>query len=769
MRLKLFTNLLVSVFSILFPTFLVGQNLIVSYNSTEKILSVADKITYLEDSTSLFISNPNQVLNFETNFIKNEGKVLNFANTQSAFWFRLEVERKVDEKIYLEINNPMLDSVIFFEKIDNQLQQIAQSGAAFAFQKREIQYTEPNFLLPLIEGEKKVFYLYVKSNFPTQTTLSIGTAKEILEAQHPFDVAMGGYIGIMVVMGLYNLFVFFSIRDKLYLYYVFYVFGICLTYTMFKGYSFEFLWSNSEQINFYIPPVSSFVVFFMLLFARSFLDLKKNYPRLDKGIFVLLFMTVVSIVIGVLGVYGISAIIGQLAVILMAVYLLAITIYLLIKGYKPARFFLFAWSIYLVGLIIFILQLNAAIPHTWFTNNAILFGSALEVILLSLALADRINVYKKQKDVAQKEILAKTIENENLIKEQNKLLEIKVKEATEDLHISNEELNSTNEELNAMLDTVQAQNQVIEKSSRELLSMNDELNAANDELSSTNEELNSTNEELIATVETVKKQHKMIEESNRNITDSLRYAQTIQDAILPFEERMDSHLKEYFTFYRPKDIVSGDFYWLTDLKGKIYLAVADCTGHGVPGAFMSMIGSAALDALVDRNELEESDKILEELHLTIQKSLKQKNSTNDDGMDVGLCIMEYLEDGRCKILFSGAKRPFYYFKKATQQLHEIRGTRQSIGGYSKKERISFEVNEIILEKGDTFYLCSDGYADQNNADDKKFGSHNLRKLLQKTALMSMKEQGKIIKQSFDEHKGNEFQRDDIAIIGVKIV
>ncbi len=769
MHLKLPKTFLVCVFLFLIPTFLVGQDITISYNSLEKVISVADKITYLEDTTSQFISNPNQILSFETKFVKNEGEVLNFANTQSAFWFRLEIERKVDEKIYLEINNPMLDSVIFFEKIDNQLQQIGQSGAAFAFQKREIQYTEPNFSLPLREGEKKIFYLYIKSNFPTQTTLSIGTAKKILEAQHPFDVAIGVYIGIMLVMGLYNLFVFLSVRDKIYLYYVIYVFGICLTYTMFKGYSFEFLWSASEKINFYIPVVSSFVVFFMLLFARSFLEINKNYPKLDKGFFVLLFMTVVSMIIGSLGIYGVSAIIGQLAVILMAIYLLATTIYLLIKGYKPARFFLFAWSIYLVGLIIFILQLNAAIPHTWFTNNAILFGSASEVVLLSLALADRINVYKKQKDLDQKQILAKTIENETLIKEQNKVLQIKVKEATEDLRISIEELNSTNEELNAMLDTIQSQNQVIEESSREINTMNEELTATNEELSSTNEELNSTNEELVSTVETVKRQNKIIEESNRNITDSLRYAQTIQDAILPFQERMDSHLKEYFTFYRPKDIVSGDFYWLTNLKGKVYLAVADCTGHGVPGAFMSMIGSAALDALIDRNELEESDRILEELHFTIQKALKQKNSTNDDGMDIGLCIMEYLEDGKCKILFSGAKRPLYYFKKSTQELHEIRGTRQSIGGYSKKVRLKFEVNEVILEKGDTFYLSSDGYADQNNSEDIKFGSHNLKKLLQEIAIFPMKEQGQIITQNFEEHKENEAQRDDIAIIGVKIV
>jgi len=231
---------------------------------------------------------------------------------------------------------------------------------------------------------------------------------------------------------------------------------------------------------------------------------------------------------------------------------------------------------------------------------------------------------------------------------------------------------------------------------------------------------------------------------------------------------MDSHLKEYFTFYRPKDIVSGDFYWLTDLKGKVYLAVADCTGHGVPGAFMSMIGSAALDALVDRNELEASDEILQELHLTIQKALKQQNNTNDDGMDIGLCVLEYLPNGRCRVLFSGAKRPLYYYKKATQEILEIRGTRQSIGGYSKKPRIDFEVNEIILEEGDCFYLCSDGYADQNDENDLKFGSHTLKNLLQEIAPLPMKEQGDSIKKKFDAHKGREPQRDDIAVIGVRI-
>lgn len=755
---KLFASFFVY---IIFQTLSFAQNNTIVYEQENEFKSIGNSIFYLEDTTSQFISAPNGIISQNDRFIKNNGEVLNFANTQSAFWFRFEIQKNIEDDMYLEIHNPMLDSLLLFEQIGNELKQIDVSGAAFPLSYRKINYTLPNFLLPIQNGETKQFYLYTKSNFPTQTSLSVGTSKSLFENQHPYDVAIGIYIGIMLVMALYNLFIFISIKDKMYLYYVLYVFFIALLYVDFKGYSFEYLWSKKPVLNFYIPVLASFVVTFVLLFSRLFLETKKNAPKLDKIFFFLIGLCMISITTGLFNLYNISAITGQLAVILMAFYLIGTSTYLLIKGYKPARLFLLAWFAYLVGLIVFILQLNAAIPNTWFTDNSVLFGSAIEVVLLSFALADRINVYKREKEEAQEEALEKTKAHDKLITEQNILLGAKVKEATEELRVSNEELNSTNEELNAMLETVQQQKDTIEERSAEIESINEEIKA-------TNEELNSTNEELYSTVETVKKQSRIIEDANRSITDSLRYAQTIQDAILPFEERMDSHLKEYFTFYRPKDIVSGDFYWLTDLKGKIYLAVADCTGHGVPGAFMSMIGSAALDALVDRNELEAPDEILAELHLTIQKALKQKNSTNDDGMDVGLCVLKYLPNGHCKVLYSGAKRPLYYYKKSSKELIEVRGTRQSIGGYSKKERKPFEVNEIIMEQGDCFYLCSDGYADQNDANDNKFGSHHLKKLINDIIELPMKEQGAIIRQKFDEHKGTEAQRDDIAMIGVRI-
>ncbi|WP_338760686.1 7TM diverse intracellular signaling domain-containing protein [Bernardetia sp. ABR2-2B] len=738
-----------------------SQNIVTFSDEIEVIELDGRKVTFFEDKEQSYTLE--QILaQSDTLFKAVEQDIPNFANTTSTIWGRFTIKNSTDNELLFEIANPLLDSLAFFYLTHDTNYDKLQLGAKQIFSSRPLQLN--NFVIPISFESKnqiKTFYFKINSEYPIELPMKIATHQKITETNHLYDVLYGIYFGFLIVMILYNFFIFLSTRDKTYLYYILYISLALIIYANFKGYSFEFIWSNYPIVNYYIPTLVSLGSIFMLLFATSFLNTKKNFRKTHITAHVLIGIFGIAIVLNVVGLYVIAAPLSQILSLLLSFYILFVAFYSYFKGVKIARFFALAWFVFLIGIIIFMLQVLGVIASTPLTQNATIIGSAIEVVLLSFALADRINVYKKQKEEAQKEALEKTKAHDKLVTEQNKVLEIKVKEATEELSISNEELNSTNEELNAMLETVQQQNNTIEQRSAEIESINEEIKA-------TNEELNSTNEELYSTVETVKTQNQIIAESNRSITDSLRYAQTIQDAILPFEERMDSHLKEYFTFYRPKDIVSGDFYWLTDLKGKVYLAVADCTGHGVPGAFMSMIGSAALDALVDRNELEAPDEILEELHLTIQKALKQENSTNDDGMDVGLCVLEYLPNGGCKILFSGAKRPLYHYKKATQELLEIRGTRQSIGGYSKKERKAFEVNELILEEGDSFYLCSDGYADQNNDKDLKFGSHNLKKLIHDIAPLSMKEQGTIIKQKFDEHKGEEAQRDDIAVIGVRI-
>ena len=183
-----------------------GQSNVVTYEQENEIKSIGNNTFYLEDTISKFISTPTTILNQKDSFIKNEGDVLNFANTQSAFWFRFEIQKLTDKDIYLEVHNPMLDSLVLFEQVGEELKQIDISGAAFPLSFRKIRYTLPNFLLPLANGEKKQFYLYTKSNFPTQTSLSVGTSQSLFENQHPYDVAIGIYIGFMLVMALYNLF-----------------------------------------------------------------------------------------------------------------------------------------------------------------------------------------------------------------------------------------------------------------------------------------------------------------------------------------------------------------------------------------------------------------------------------------------------------------------------------------------------------------------------------------------------------------------------------
>ena len=736
-----------------------SQNIISFSDETELVELDGRKVTFFEDKKNTYTLEK-ILAQSDTLFKEVRQNIPNFANTTSTIWGKISIKNTAQRELLFEIANPLLDSLIFFYPTSTTNYDKLELGAKQVFSTRTFQLN--NFVIPLSfenDNQTKTFYFKIRSDYPIELPMKIATSKKLTEINHIYDILYGIYFGFLIVMILYNFFIFLSTRDRTYFYYTLYISSIVVLYGNFKGYAFEFLWNDTPILNYYLPTLVSLVCIFALLFTTSFLKTRENFRKINTTAFIIIGISGVVIILNFAGLYAIAAQLSQVLSILLSFYVLFAAFYSYSKGLKIARFFALAWFVLSVGIIILILQIAGVIASTPFTRNVVIIGSAIEVVLLSFALADRINIYKEQKEKAQKEAIEKTKENEKLIKQQNKLLEIKIKEATEELNISNEELNSTNEELNAMLETVKKQNNTIEERSMEIEAINEEMKA-------TNEELNSTNEELSTTVEIVKSQNQTIAESNRSITDSLRYAQTIQDAILPFQERMDSHLKNYFSFYRPKDIVSGDFYWLTDLQKKVYLAVADCTGHGVPGAFMSMIGSAALDALVDRNELENPDEILDELHLTIQKALKQKNSTNDDGMDVGLCVLEYLPNGGCKILFSGAKRPLYYYKKATQELVEIKGTRQTIGGYSKKSRINFEVNEIILEEGDCFYLCSDGYADQNNEADNKFGSHNLKKLIQEIAPLPMKKQGEIIKQKFDEHKGEEPQRDDVVIIGV---
>jgi serine phosphatase RsbU (regulator of sigma subunit) len=265
--------------------------------------------------------------------------------------------------------------------------------------------------------------------------------------------------------------------------------------------------------------------------------------------------------------------------------------------------------------------------------------------------------------------------------------------------------------------------------------------------------------------------HTEIEHKNVILTDSLRYAQDIQEVILPTAEKLSARFREHFEIYMPKDYVSGDFYWAKELDNKTYLAVADCTGHGVPGAFMSIIGTSLLNEIVgDLKKYDDLASVLEGLHLAIQRALKQdiENSPNNDGMDIAVCLIEPIADGTSKLTFSGAKRPLYY--TYNNVLYEVKGTRRSIGGRNKKRSSlpDFDTESYILKPNSTIYLFTDGFSDQPNPHKIKLGSHHLKRFIESIIHLPLKEQERELLNYLISHMDGEAQRDDITFLAVKV-
>ncbi|WP_375559708.1 SpoIIE family protein phosphatase [Bernardetia sp. OM2101] len=265
-----------------------------------------------------------------------------------------------------------------------------------------------------------------------------------------------------------------------------------------------------------------------------------------------------------------------------------------------------------------------------------------------------------------------------------------------------------------------------------------------------------------------------INEKNQHITDSIRYARTIQAAVLPSKELIKKNIDEFFILYRPKDIVSGDFYWFTTVfdketnTNKIVIAAVDCTGHGVPGAFMSLIGNTFLHEIINEKHITNPAQILEDLDVILKNSLQKGEQTNKDGMDAAICVFEQTNtDEKVKVSFSGAKRPFWYALPNSSTLENISGTRRSIGSHRVKGKV-FENNELLLEKGTSIYLTTDGFADQSNPKGAKFGTHKLIELVEKNLSLSMQEQESKIEEALDIHQGKIEQRDDITVLGFRV-
>jgi serine phosphatase RsbU (regulator of sigma subunit) len=270
----------------------------------------------------------------------------------------------------------------------------------------------------------------------------------------------------------------------------------------------------------------------------------------------------------------------------------------------------------------------------------------------------------------------------------------------------------------------------------------------------------------------LKKANAIIEQKNKDITDSINYARRIQLGILPPTQVLDNCFENYFVLYKPKDIVSGDFYWAVETDGdepeekQSIIAAVDCTGHGVPGAFMSMLGNTLLNQTIADANVRTAADVLNYLNHTLPQNLKSTDTEQNirDGMDMGLCIFDFK---RMRMQFAGANNPCWVVREG--QLIELKGDKQPISASIDTERKDFSNQIFELKKHDTVYLFTDGFADQfGGPDEKKFSYKRLRGLLVAINARTLPEQKELLESAFDKWQGDLEQIDDVCVIGIRV-
>lgn len=412
----------------------------------------------LLDNFQIYTGSENSIekIAFSSDFKALDKKVPNLGVKEESSFLKFTVKNNSqDFFINAFIDNPAVDEVEIFQLQPN-LKMLVSSGEVKSYNARGNEHPAVNWQFFIQPGSSIDFILRVKSGENLVLPVKIGKEKYINAEQSRKELYYGIYLGCILVMLVYNLFVYFTVRDKVYLYYVAYIFTVGLTQMVLNGYSNKYFWPNAVEMSMFfsvlIPALSGVTT---VLFSRQFIQTNRYTPWVDKLLLFFLGTYAVVIVLGALKMYNIAfgIIDFNAASALLLVYC---AIQAVRKGSRTARFFLVAWVIFLTGVTLFALRNFGVIPFSNLSNYGLPIGSALETVLLSFALADRINQFKKEKDESQQKMIAVMSENQRLIEEQNIQLEQKVHERTRDLEIANRDLSSTLQDLKL------AQNQLVE-------------------------------------------------------------------------------------------------------------------------------------------------------------------------------------------------------------------------------------------------------------------------------------------------------------------
>ena len=544
------------------------------------------------------------------------------------------------------------------------------------------------------------------------------------------NLGIGGLNALLWTLLLYQFSLFLLTKYKVYLYSSLYLFFNSINNLSISGILPEYLlteYPKANEITWLIAWISLgiFYMAFCRTFARTNIHLK-TWDKILKTFSRLLICSLVSVIISLFFTFRldiflqINFIIGIGLITFMPFFAIAV----LRKKIKGTL--LFSIGVLQISVFIFISYFHTLQNPTSVVSNILdLITIAIEGILFTVALALRLKVLEEEKNEAQQNQI-------EFITHQKETLEKKVKERTQELEEKNEEIQTYHQEM-------LVQNEWLENQQEEIKNQQEALNQKN----------------------------KVLLQQNTLISQSIQSAQTIQSAILPNKQLLQQLLGEHFMIYRPKDVVSGDFYWLQQVDEQIFLAIVDCTGHGVPGAFMSMIGNTLLNKIILVQEVHSPAEIFNRLHNEIALQLQQEEVHHIYGMEMTLLSWQPSQTETQEFVFCGAKSPLMYVLPDGEELQTLSGDRRSIGGY-QPENVFFSDQILTLPKGSMIYLGSDGFQDQHNPKRKKIVKRNLQGFIQQQAQLPINVQKQQLESFLDNHQQEASQRDDIMLLGFRV-
>ncbi|MDZ4756976.1 MAG: 7TM diverse intracellular signaling domain-containing protein [Bacteroidota bacterium] len=350
----------------------------------------------------------------------------NFGNIPHNVWMRFSVQSKSEKELFLEVMAPLINELEVYEVSDSNTKKLFSGGHTHPFYEKQVASDYWLVNLNVKENIPTVFYIKGQSVYPFQIPITVSSKNKYVEHNQNHNLFWGIYMGIMIFAFVYNLFIFFSVRERTYLYYILYILGSATFYLGLQGYDYEFIWPNNGELNNYLPVVLCFTNTIITLFTLRFLQITKQHKfQFYSGRIVIGLFGLVAI-LNLAGVYEAAIGLAQMFSLVAALYFITAGLLSLKRGVPTAKYYLIGWSTFLILVIVFILTLNNVIPSNFFTTHCLFIGHMTEVLLLSFALADRINWLKKENENNQKEIIDQQ-------QKANFLLEQKVKERTAEL------------------------------------------------------------------------------------------------------------------------------------------------------------------------------------------------------------------------------------------------------------------------------------------------------------------------------------------------